>query len=85
MECLAPSLESTQHIFEATLIFFQDNQLSFTVTMSHFRKGPIVLALFTSDFQKAVMPENVESMWGPVPFKALPPGTENKCDVASHR
>ena len=63
----------------------QDNQLSFTVNISRFRRGPIVLALFNSDFRKAVMPENVESMWGPIPFKALPPGTENKCDVASHR
>ena len=65
----------------------QDNrpELSFKAHLSQPKRGPILLILQASSFTQAIMPENVESMWGPVPLRSLPPGTENKCDVASHK
>lgn len=47
--------------------------------------GGYILALRSGDYEDCIMPETVESMWGPVPLPRLPPGVENKCSVASHR
>ena len=47
--------------------------------------GGCILALKSGDYQDCIMPEMVESMWGPVPLPRLPPGVDNKCSVASHR
>ncbi|KAK7102022.1 uncharacterized protein [Littorina saxatilis] len=72
---------------EKSVTLGQDNQseLNFKAHLSPPKRGPILLVLQASNFSQAVMPENIESMWGPVPMRNLPPGTENKCEVASHR
>ena len=36
-------------------------------------------------FYETVMPETVESMWGPVPLRRLPENEENKCQAVSHK
>jgi hypothetical protein len=43
------------------------------------------LGILPGTFYDAVMPETVESMWGPVPMKRLPEGDENKCKAVVHR
>ncbi|XP_025085903.1 uncharacterized protein LOC112559134 [Pomacea canaliculata] len=43
------------------------------------------LMLHVGHFTKAVMPVEVDSMWGPVPRNQLPAGVVNECDVTSHR
>ncbi|KAK3600650.1 hypothetical protein CHS0354_031563 [Potamilus streckersoni] len=35
-------------------------------------------------YERAVIPENVEQVWGPIPFSHLYPGTSNPCQVADH-
>lgn len=35
--------------------------------------------------QQAIMPETIESMWGPVYLPRLPEGVDNTCHVAEHR
>ncbi len=51
-------------------------------------KGPKVAreyGILPGTFYDAVMPETVESMWGPVPLKTLPEGTTNDCKAITHR
>jgi hypothetical protein len=43
------------------------------------------LKLEAGNFESAVIPEQNESLWGPVPLPRLPEGVENKCSVANHR
>ncbi|KAK6993978.1 glycine-rich domain-containing protein 2 [Biomphalaria glabrata] len=47
--------------------------------------GPCVLRLEAGDYQSCVMPEDRETMWGPIPLPRLPPGVDNHCSVASHK
>ena len=47
--------------------------------------GGYVLVLKPGIYQNCIMPETVDSMWGPIPLPHLPPGIENNCSVASHR
>ena len=46
---------------------------------------PIVLGIEKGTFYESVMPQNVESMWGPVPFEKLPEGKENICNAVCHK
>lgn len=46
--------------------------------------GGVTLKLQMGMFSNVVMPETVESMWGPVPLGRLPPGAVNHCTVANH-
>lgn len=43
------------------------------------------LKMEAGNFESAVIPEQSESLWGPVPLPRLPEGVENKCSVANHR
>ena len=43
------------------------------------------LGILAGTFYDAVMPETVESMWGPVAMRRLPDGKENKCKAVVHR
>ena len=43
------------------------------------------LQLERGDYETVVIPENIQTLWGPVDLKRLPPGTDNQCKVASHR
>ena len=36
-------------------------------------------------YYDCIMPENIESMWGPVPLKKLPDGVDNECKAVTHR
>ena len=42
------------------------------------------LVLNKQPFSDVVMPENLESMWGPIPLGRLPHGALNHCTVANH-
>ena len=48
------------------------------------RLGEVRLQLIAGPFSNIVMPETVESLWGPVPLSPLPPGQINYCTVANH-
>nr|KAG5697451.1 hypothetical protein BaRGS_029342 [Batillaria attramentaria] len=73
-------------VLEKSLPMGQNNQpvVNFKAHVSQPKRGPILLIMQQSSFTRAVMPENVESMWGPVPLRPLSPGVQNTCDVASH-
>lgn len=47
--------------------------------------GPTSLFLNPGQYETAVIPENSQEMWGPVPLRKLSPGVTNYCQVASHR
>ena len=35
-------------------------------------------------FHECIMPEQIESLWGPIPLGRLPPGEDNVCKVVTH-
>ena len=43
------------------------------------------LRLEAGTFELAVIPEQNENLWGPVPLPRLPEGVEHSCSVATHR
>ncbi|XP_060576085.1 uncharacterized protein LOC132733458 [Ruditapes philippinarum] len=49
------------------------------------KKGKALLFLDSGRYETAVIPENVKQLWGPVSLERLPAGTDNHCQVASHR
>ncbi|KAH9508161.1 Glycine-rich domain-containing protein 1 [Bulinus truncatus] len=49
------------------------------------KKGSVLLQLKAGNFERAIMPENLEQIWGPIPLPRLSPGTDNWCEVASHK
>jgi hypothetical protein len=58
-----------------------DMKLTLTLT----KLGHCDLWLVPGTYEECVMPEQIESLWGPVPLPRLPPGVPNTCSVASHR
>lgn len=47
--------------------------------------GKVALFLDSGRYEKAIIPENIQTLWGPVNLERLPPGADNRCQVASHR
>ena len=43
------------------------------------------LTIESGTYYDCIMPENIESMWGPVPLRKLPDGIENECKAVTHR
>ena len=35
-------------------------------------------------FYECIIPEKVESLWGPIPLQHLPAGIDNKCRAVTH-
>ncbi|CAL1535156.1 unnamed protein product, partial [Lymnaea stagnalis] len=60
-------------------------QIDFKVNINQPKPGPILLYLKAGHYERAVMPEHLENLWGPIPLPRLPPGTDNWCEVASHK
>ena len=48
-------------------------------------RGPVLLFLEQGKYETATIPENIQTLWGPVALERLPPGKDNHCQVASHR
>jgi len=59
--------------------------VGFLGSVSPYKLGKVVLKLQAGLFSNVVMPETVESLWGPVPLGRLPPGAVNHCTVANHK
>ncbi len=36
-------------------------------------------------FYDSVIPEQIESLWGPIPLERLPPGVDNNCKAVTHK
>lgn len=64
-----------------------NNQLkvNFKGSLSPPVQGPCLLFLSSGRYDNCIMPENVETMWGPVPLPPVKPGEENRCEVATHQ
>ena len=60
-------------------------KLSMHVTLDPPVKGPIGLTVGEGVYETATIPENIQSLWGPVSIERLPEGKDNHCKVASHR
>ena len=48
------------------------------------RVGAMLFSIQPGTFYDCVMPETVESMWGPVPLERLPEGVDNTCRAVTH-
>ena len=48
-------------------------------------KGPVVFTLEQGVYETATIPENIQTLWGPVSLERLPIGKDNHCEVATHR
>ena len=35
-------------------------------------------------FYDCIIPENIESLWGPIPMQKLPKNVDNKCRAVTH-
>ena len=82
---------------EGSLSVFNEKSKTFTEVMNGVRLGGVIslvksgemrdtaLGILAGTFYDSVMPETVESMWGPVPMRRLPEGKENKCKAVVHR
>lgn len=57
--------------------------LNLTLTLT--KLGQCDLWLVPGTYEECVMPEQIESLWGPILLPRLPPGVPNTCSVASHR
>ena len=83
-------LSESLNVYDETSKKFRESDASVTVHIKSLDKKAgkareSMLGIMPGTFYDAVMPETVESMWGPVPFKPLPAGTENKCKAVVHR
>lgn len=47
--------------------------------------GSALLFVYTGEYENAIVPENIQSLWGPVAIDKLQPGADKKCQVADHR
>ena len=91
------SVEKDTLDLEGSLSVFNEKSKTFTEMVNGVRLGGEVtlvksgemrdtaLGILAGTFYDSVMPETVESMWGPVPMRKLPEGKENKCKAVVHR
>ena len=42
------------------------------------------LCISPGTFYDCVIPEDVESLWGPIPLERLPKGVDNNCRAVTH-
>ena len=47
--------------------------------------GSAVFQLEPGIYETAIIPENIQDLWGPIALERLPRGKDNQCKVASHR
>lgn len=59
--------------------------ISITGQIHAAQQSKAVFQMEPGHYETANIPEDIEQMWGPVPLQKLPPGTDNTCNVASHR
>ena len=48
-------------------------------------QGDAFLRLEPGTYETAVIPENIQTLWGPIALERLPRGKDNQCKVATHR
>ena len=44
----------------------------------------MVFGIRPGTFHDCIIPETVQSLWGPVPLERLPPGVDNSCRAVTH-
>ena len=69
--------ESTTDNIEAILTLSLSNKRFGAASEARFRIEP-------GSFYDCVIPENIKSLWGPIPLQSLPPGVDNKCRAVAH-
>jgi hypothetical protein len=65
----------------------EDIEAVFSLGLSNPRFGAATEARFrieAGSFYDCVIPENIKSLWGPIPLQSLPPGVENQCRAVAH-
>lgn len=66
----------------------QELRASFELSYNQIELGtPLTfsLGILPGTFYDTIMPETVESIWGPVPLKKLEEGKDNNCKAVSHK
>ena len=58
------------------------------LNLSQFKVGvaseDVKFSVAAGAFYDCIIPEQVESLWGPIPLQHLPPGVDNKCRAVTH-
>jgi hypothetical protein len=65
----------------------EDVEAIFCIGLSNQRFGSASEARFCIEpgsFYDCIIPENIKSLWGPIPLQSLPPGVENKFRAVAH-
>lgn len=42
------------------------------------------LSIVEGAYYDCIIPEDIESLWGPIPLERLPEGVENTCKAVTH-
>lgn len=62
-------------------------ETTLTLEMSNERFGKpkdTSFQIMLGAFYDCIIPEDIESLWGPIPLQKLPPGIDNKCRAVTH-
>lgn len=68
-----------------TLPLSGDAKLTYVATFQNPSVGPIVLTVAPGQYQRHVLPVDLEQNLGPIPLARLSTEAQNTCEVASHR
>ena len=71
--------------FDMQMALSSAYQLTIKGVFSGMKPGPILLNLEQGVYETASIPEDIQSLWGPVALERLPAGKDNHCEVATHR
>ena len=47
-------------------------------------RDSVGFSIMVGAFYDCIIPEDVESLWGPIPLQKLPPGVDNSCRAVTH-
>ena len=47
-------------------------------------RDSVSFSIMVGAFYDCIIPEDVESLWGPIPLQKLPPGVDNSCRAVTH-
>ena len=63
-------------------------ETTLTLEMSNERfgkpKDTVGWTIMVGAFYDCIIPEDVESLWGPIPLQKLPTGVDNSCRAVTH-
>ena len=67
--------------------FDNEDSVKADVRFENFRREVVDLEFWVEPglFYDAVIPQNIDKLWGPIPLDSLPAGVDNICRAVTHR